>query len=427
MSRRHDTLSSEDGPEGPGAVTWLYCVGSPEDGFRDAGIAHSLHGVREIHMGRSARGELAIDRLGDVMRVRIPLRWVSGAHARLEREHAGWLLRDLGSKNRTFADGMALTGPHVLRAGEVFEVGRSFWAIESGPHVPEIVDAGAFDAPASPALRRTLLALGSIARSDVSVLLQGETGVGKSRLARFIHARSERSGPLVVVDLAAGSIERRLLGRGGPSPLEDAIGGTLLLEDVGELDTSAQTELLSVLLGGVPRSGVSGATGSRPAPRLVATSVRDLQAAVVEGTFRADLLSRLAGYTATLPPLRRRRADLGRLVAALGRDPSGRPARVTIEAFRAMLRHEWPFNVRQLEHTLRAGIAIAESGRISGDVLRRVAWDLDAATTPGRLASVRRELLQQLSRHEGRLDDVASALGCGRVDVERWLSRFDLR
>jgi transcriptional regulator of acetoin/glycerol metabolism len=422
MAGTHDTLSSEDGPDGPGSVTWLCCVGSPEDGFRGAGIVVPLQGIDRIELGRASEASPSMEPRDRVLEVRIPLRWVSGAHASVQREDAGWVLQDLGSKNGTFADGLALTGPHVLRAGEVFEIGRSFWAIESGPDAPVGADASGPDTSASPALRRALGAVGRLVKSDVPVLLQGETGTGKSRLARWIHARSERSGPLVVVDLAAGSIERQLLGgRGGTSPLVEAAGGTLLLDDVGELDLPAQTELLSVLLGRVPRTA---AAPGGPPPRVIATSVRDLQAAVVESTFRADLLSRLSGYALTLPPLRRRRADLGRFAQALCRDPGGAPVQVSIEAFRQMLRSEWPFNLRQLEHTLRAATAVAGSGCVTADVLRRVAWETDAATTLPRLAAVRHELLRQLSRHEGRLDDVATALGCAREDVERWVERF---
>ena len=428
MDTTRDISILEDGPDGPGASVWLCRVGSPEDAFVGAGSLIPLEDVQRIELGRATAANLVADRQGATLRVRIPLRWVSGAHASLERVDGGWVLRDLGSRNGTFADGMALTGPHVIRPGEVFEVGRSFWTIEAGPESPEAPesdDSSAPDASASPALRRALHAVARLGKSDVPLLLQGETGTGKSRLARWIHAESERAGPLVVVGLAAGSIERQLLGgRGGVPPLVEAAGGTLVLDDVGELDLAAQTELLSVLLGRVPRS--IGAPPGGPSPRIVATSVRELQSAVVEGTFRGDLLSRLAGYTVTLPPLRRRRADLGRLVSELCRDGSGMPVPISVEAFRAISRHEWPFNLRQLEHTMRSAVAVAGQGRIRGDLLRRVSWDLDASTTPRRLAAVRRELLQQLSRHEGRLDDVASALGCERADVERWLERFDL-
>lgn len=425
-TRDHETLSSDDVQAEPGTVPWLCCVGSPEDGFRAAGAVHPLVGIDRVRFGRGDRDDLVLDRDGHTFDVRIPQHWVSRDHARLELDGERWRLHDQGSRNGVFVGGAAVEPGQALAPGEVFELGRSFWALQWGPEELAAAPLPVPHVTTLPGLRRAIRNLERLATADTPIVLVGETGTGKGTLARWLHERGRPDGELVVVELAAGSIERQLLG-GGPeaSPLSRAAEGTLVLDDVDELDGAGQAELSSVLLGHVPRA--DPAHPGRTAARVVATSGRDLRAAVVEGSFRADLSSRLDGYTVALPPLRLRRADLGALARGLARDPAGNPVTVAVEVFRAMLQHEWPFNLRQLEHTLRAAAAVAD-GTITFDVWQSVAWDGgDTVTTPRRLAAVRHELLQQLSRHEGRLEDVASALGCTPHEVERWLRRFALR
>ena len=214
--------------------------------------------------------------------------------------------------------------------------------------------------------RRAVEEVRKVARTKLSVLILGETGTGKELLAREVHRLSERPGPFVPVNVAAltGSlIESELFGhargaftgadRDRKGLVEEASGGTLFLDEIGDLALPLQAKLLRVLQEGEIRR--VGETRTRPVDvRIVSATHRDLKGMVDGGSFRRDLLYRLAGLEVELPPLRKRARDLRRLVAAaLG------GATLSDEARTAVLGYPWPGNIRELLTALEAGRALA--------------------------------------------------------------------
>ncbi|WP_296663661.1 sigma-54-dependent Fis family transcriptional regulator [Paraburkholderia sp.] len=228
----------------------------------------------------------------------------------------------------------------------------------------------------SPAFRAAYGLLQTAAPTKVTVLLTGETGVGKERFARALHTLSARaSGPFVAVNCAAiphALIESELFGaeKGAytgsqaarPGRFERAEGGTLFLDEIGELPLEVQAKLLRVIQEGeVERLG---STDSRKVDvRLVAATNQDLARAVQEGRFRADLYYRINVYPVIIPPLRERRDDIEPLVyAMLERFASlhGKPVpALTDHACNALREHAWPGNVRELENIVERAVILS--------------------------------------------------------------------
>ena len=223
-----------------------------------------------------------------------------------------------------------------------------------------------------------------IASSDASVLITGESGTGKEVLARFVHGRSNRSKkPLITVNCAAipenlleselfghekgaftGAIARRI------GKFEEANGGTLLLDEISEMDVRLQAKLLRAIQERV----IDRVGGNRPVPidiRIIATSNRVLTDAVREGKFREDLLFRLNVVNLKIPPLRERPADIAELAQHFVRKYSqanGMPLRpLSVEARRALSANRWPGNVRELENTLHRAVLLSSGLEIGVD------------------------------------------------------------
>jgi DNA-binding NtrC family response regulator len=228
-------------------------------------------------------------------------------------------------------------------------------------------------------MREVYAEAATIAPTLVSVLLIGETGVGKEVLARTIHERSGRSGRLVSVNTAAlpeALVESELFGheRGAFSGalqakvglIEAACGGTLFLDEIGDLPLPLQAKLLRVLEDRSVRR--VGATQERKVDvRVIAATHRDLERAVAEGAFRSDLLFRLNACTLHIPPLRERLdeiAGLGEafLVEALRQGDRNGPRSISPEALDALQRYSWPGNVRELRNVMERGAALARGG-----------------------------------------------------------------
>mgnify|MGYP002619558117 CR=1 FL=1 len=415
------TLVDGEFDAGASVETTLVYIGSPVNGFGGAGQRFSLMGVTGVRFVRAEGSTLEAEARplsGSTAReleIAVPLQWVSAMHARLSiRGDSQFHLVDCGSRNGTFVEGHRIRRVTPVSDGDLIEVGRSFWMLRSQRVAAEsgIVETS------NPVLGGTARALARLAASEVPIVLLGETGVGKTELAAAIHRASGRMGPLVQVHVMVESARTRLL----TELAERARGGTLLLEDVGELCPRGQAELLAALMARVTAEQI----------RIVATSTRDLRQMVDTQTFRPDLYARLAGYEAKLPPLRDRREDLGQLVHRLARLDSGKSVEIETDVFRDMLGHDWPFNLRELKHAVESALALTgeitstESARIDMKIWDRVVWRASDLPSPARIAAVRHELVQQLSTHAGNTSAVAASLRCEISDIERWLHRFSI-
>ncbi len=223
-----------------------------------------------------------------------------------------------------------------------------------------------------------------IAASDASVLITGESGTGKEVLARHVHARSNRSKkPFICVNCAAipeNLLESELFGHEKGSftgavarrigKFEEATGGTLLLDEISEMEVRLQAKLLRAIQERV----IDRVGGTRPVPidiRIIATSNRNLTEAAREGKFREDLLFRLNVVNLKLPPLRERPADVTELAQYFVKkyaDANGVPVRpLSTEARKTLALHRWPGNVRELENTIHRAVLLASGPEIGVD------------------------------------------------------------
>jgi sigma-54 dependent transcriptional regulator, acetoin dehydrogenase operon transcriptional activator AcoR len=312
----------------------------------------------------------------------------------------------------------------------------------------------------APALRRRLQLAEAAARSDSSVLITGESGTGKEVLAQAIHNASVRAaGPFVGINCSAiprELIESELFGyeggaftgakKGGhPGKFELAEGGTILLDEIGDMPIEMQAKLLRVL----QERRVHRIGGTREVTldaRVIATTNRDLDEAVGRGQFRSDLLFRLKVIHIALPPLRERASDvpilvahfLGLFAARLGKNVRAL-APAVMDAF---VRYPWLGNIRELENVLEGEVNLAEPEQT---VLEQVpealrpraahsgaAAAVAAAAAPSRLAQAlctldeaERDLLTRaLEQHGGSVPDVARTLGVSRGTVYNMMRRF---
>ncbi len=309
---------------------------------------------------------------------------------------------------------------------------------------PPLIGAG----PRMTELRSTIR---RIAPSAATVLIEGETGTGKEVVARAIHAASgRRDGPFIVVNCAAlpdTLIESELFGheRGAftgaevqrHGRFELANGGTLLLDEVGDMPLATQAKLLRVLQGGeFERPG--GTETLRSDVRTIAASNRDLRAAVADGSFREDLFYRLSVRRIVAPALRQRRADIPPLAQhflQLAATKNSRPApRLSPEALDTLQRYPWPGNVRELENAIEAAVVLAPSDVITHDALPPFITDavrsLGSEDASGvfipvgtSMAEVERRVLERTLEHFGGDKEAAArALGISSRTIYRKLA-----
>jgi transcriptional regulator with PAS, ATPase and Fis domain len=273
-----------------------------------------------------------------------------------------------------------------------------------------------------------------VARSEISVLICGESGTGKELLARHIHDSSARShGPFIAVNCAGlppDLVEAELFGveRGAatgvdarPGRFEQANGGTLLLDEIGDMAPRTQATILRALEDGLISR--VGSTKSRPVSvRLIAATNREVNDLMRSGLFRKDLYYRIASWVCHLPPLRDRREDIPELAADFVSDiaatlPGSASAEITDEAMAALVSHDWPGNVRQLRNEIHRAAAIAPDGHPIG--LQHLSSDVahgsthaDHANLRHRLRSVERRIIErEIDACPGSLRVVADRLG----------------
>jgi DNA-binding NtrC family response regulator len=417
---------------------------------------HCLRAVGEVILGRGE--ERAAVRDGNRLALTIPSQWLSNEHARLRHQGEQWVLEDLGSRNGTSVNGQSVA--HVALAdGDVIEAGRTLLVFREALHAPpaEPVDIDTrttqFAHPGLgtlvPGIASEMEALASIAASPLPVLLRGETGTGKELLARAVHALSGRAGAFVPVNCGAipgELVESHLFGhtkgafsgavRQETGFVQAAHGGTLFLDEIGDLPAASQAALLRVLQESevVP---VGSTRAVRIDLRVVAATHQPLESLIARNVFRTDLLARLDGFTFRLHPLRERREDLGLLVANLLQAASGasRVPTLATAVGRALLRYSWPLNIRELGHCLSRACALARGGgsielsHLPAPVRDALDANIDgpASTDPeADDARLRAQLEALLVEHRGNIARVARALGKARMQVHRWLKRFEI-
>jgi len=406
-------------------------------------------------------------------------RLVSGHHFEILLDEAGYRLRDLESTNGTFISGHRVRDVY-LNPGTVIYVGESrlrFDPLDESVSVDLSTRDRFGEMVGSSVVMRALFAkLERIAPTDASVLITGETGTGKELVAEAIHHHSLRaSGPFVVVD--CGSIPDNLIAselfgheRGAftgavstyAGAFERAHGGTIFLDEIGELPLELQPNLLGVL----ERRQVRRLGSSKPVPvdiRVVAATNRDLASEMNRGSFRSDLYYRLAVVQVRVPALRERPEDIPVLAqhfAELLGASSGISPQLSRETLDSLRHHPFPGNVRELRNVIERSMVLAEAGvpfdpmavtaippaalpqgggepaeatpaamAAGGDA---IAFEVDDAI-PYRIAKQRlvsefdaRYLKKLLVRHGGNVSRAARAAGLDRMTVHKMLQRVGL-
>ncbi|HVV85270.1 MAG TPA: sigma 54-interacting transcriptional regulator [Kofleriaceae bacterium] len=342
---------------------------------------------------------VALPERGAVVIGRDPGCEVAIDHERLSRRHArltfggAWTVEDLGSRNGTRVRGEAVAAHQAVAVapGEPLAIGP-YTAVIVPRAVSELRAAagGSSLVVDDPTLSSASPVALAVARSAINVLLLGETGSGKEVLARALHARSGRSGPLVAFNCAALAgplVEAELFGHekgaftGAAAArvglLEAAAGGTVVLDEIGDLPAEQQAKLLRA----IETREVLRVGAVRPVPidvRVIAATHRDL--AREPDRFRRDLYYRLAGITLVVRPLRERRHDVARLAAGFAGGATFTPA-----ALARLAAHDWPGNVRELKNVVERAVLLAAGGPVGPE---QILLDPVGAAVPGPPAPV---------------------------------------
>jgi two-component system response regulator AtoC len=348
--------------------------------------------------------------------------------------------------------GLALF-PQEGRSGPAL-ISRAAAALHGDAAEAQAIDA----ATASPAMKALYELAGRAAASDINVLILGETGSGKEVLAGWIHRRSPRSrGPYVCINCAAlaeslleselfGHVKGAFTGANADRPglLETARGGTVFLDEIGDMPRPLQTRLLRA----IENRQITRVGSARPIEldiRFVAATNRDLEDAVADKTFRQDLFFRLNGISLTLPPLRERPEDLEDLartfLISASRKPKRRVPTLSQDAAVLMQGYAWPGNVRELRNTMERALLLCDGGEIRPEHLpvermRRLRrGDVSGARFEGpepgppldaRRAAERARIMDALTRHAGNQSRAAKYLAMPRGTFLRRVAEYGI-
>jgi transcriptional regulator with GAF, ATPase, and Fis domain len=406
---------------------------------------------------------------------------VSGLHCEIRLDDRGYRLRDLDSTNGTFVGGFRINDIYVP-PGTVIQFGATKVRFDPLGESVEVElsreDRLGGIVGGSVQMRELFARLKKIAVSDVTVLVTGETGVGKELVAEALHESSPRKdGPFVVLDCGSipqNLIESELFGheRGAftgatnayAGAFERADKGTVFLDEIGELPLSMQPKLLRVL----ERKEVRRIGGTKTITtdiRVVAATNRDLGVEVNRGRFREDLFYRLAVARVHVPPLRERREDIPGLVEHfLSVTPGGEGARLDPGTIDLMMKHDWPGNVRELRNVIERAVLLADApggiqlsrtaigGRRGSEPAGSSSAGVDSAPPPdagaggseAMIISVdtaipfklakqdvveefeRRYVQKLLDEHQGNISAAARHAGIDRMSIHKLLNRLGL-
>lgn len=377
---------------------------------------------------------------------------VSGVHCELSADR-GIRIRDLESKNGTWCGQLRLFDG-LLGPNTVVTIGDTQLSVEPAEPSSEVVLSSSEDfhglVGGSVPMRRLIAQVERLGKSDATVLILGETGTGKERVAQALHEGGARAkGPLVVVDCAslpANLIESELFGheRGAftgaiaahAGAFERADGGTLFLDEIGELPLELQSRLLRAIesrsvqrLGGNQRMTVN--------VRVVAATHRDLMLEVARGRFREDLYFRLAVVVLEVPPLRSRLDDVPllarHLLESLGIDPHHV---LTPQALQLASTYQWPGNVRELRNALERSVALMQPLSVNHHRAPPVGndgggeIDVNVPFREAKQAVIdafeRRYLEALLKASGGNISEAARRAKLDRMSIHRALTRHDL-
>jgi DNA-binding NtrC family response regulator len=382
-------------------------------------------------------------------------RTVSRYHAEIKITSEGILVRDLGSTNGTFSNDLRVVVAYVEPSARL-ALGNSEIRVQQTieEHAYQIGDVdriGGLVGRTNP-MRELYGLLTAVAPTPMTVLISGESGSGKEMVASTLHELSGRSGPLVVFDASVtdpemvrndlfGHIKGAFTGASGvrEGAFRRADGGTLFIDEIGELPLDLQPRLLRAL----ENREVTPVGSDRPIRidvRVIAATNRDLEAMVREGAFRADLFYRLSVINVQVPPLRDIKADIPILVRHLS-DKLGMHCGLTQDALARLQCYHWPGNVRELRNVLERASVLCRGGEIRAEHLllaepvssssaAATAEDVpppSPTTSPAQLKELERRMIKEaMDRHANNKAAVARALGIPLSTLKRRIADFGL-
>jgi DNA-binding NtrC family response regulator len=297
----------------------------------------------------------------------------------------------------------------------------------------------------SAAMKRIFKTIEKVARTDANVLILGENGTGKGMVARAIHGQSPREGEIFMpVDLGSLSeslFESELFGhkKGAFTDaredrmgrFESADGGTVFLDEIGNLSAAMQSKLLTVLQSGeVIRIGENKAR--KYDARVIAATNANLNKLIEEGEFREDLYYRLNTIEIVIPPLRERSEDIPELIRFFlnkyGKKYQRPGLNISEAALKKMIDYRWPGNIRELEHALERAIIMAESDLLDTDdfLLKNVSSAANIPTTTNLEELEEVTIRRVVDKHAGNMSKVAKELGIGRTTLYRKLEKYGI-
>ena len=414
--------------------------------------AATIHVAKGPDAGRQARVDQVsfVVGVGESADLRLTDPAVSREHLRIFLEPNGVRVRDEGSKNGTYLGGTRIHDV-TLTSDVALSIGSStlaFTVATDAIQLPLSVSDRFGDAiGASTAMRYLFAQLERAAGSDLTVLIEGESGVGKDVLARAVHAKSPRSeGPFVIADcsaIPAHLIESELFGhergaftgadRARKGVVEEAHGGTLFLDEVGELPLDLQPKLLRMM----EQREVRPVGSNTPRPvdvRVVAATNRRLAEAARTGEFRSDLFYRLAVVRVAVPPLRERTDDILPIARSMLRVLKRDPAAEIPEDFASMLvAYSWPGNVRELRNVMERYAVLGSEEKSLFEEAKAVTRTADEELAHLTYHEARKLVLDRLDeqylpkvleRADGVVARAAELAGVARPSFYRMLERI---